>query len=115
MTEILRRPPEDDVRADRYGMPFCCGIEVVGNFNGGYKKIDTRKPIAEQVKKIHGIVLATTVEWQWEAIEALKELGFVQVCRFWNDVHIGTDAPKGNLVTLWLLARADGNVEWVRR
>lgn len=92
------------VVADRAGMPFCCGIDILGNFNGGYRAIDTRKPIEKQLDEIHGLLLATTVIWQQDSIAALRKHGFQPLLVFWNNVHARKDAPKGNLVTLWVKA-----------
>lgn len=108
-TEEVVKP----VVADREGMPFCCGIAVLGNFNGGYKVIDTRKPLEEQARRVHGVLLATTVKWQREAIAELKAQGFQPLIQFWNDVHADDEDPKGNLVTLWVKDRGDGNMKRV--
>jgi len=102
-----------EVRCDRQGMPFCCGIEVIGNFNGGYRDFESREPLEAQIRRIHGILLATTVSWQYHAIRDLRARGFKPVLQFWNDVHAGPDDPKGNLVTLWAKDRGDGNMNRV--
>ena len=102
----------EPVLADRAGFAFCCGIDIVGNFCGGYRKIDLRQPLKDQLGEIHGILMATTVEWQEEAIEELKTYGFTPILEFWNDVHADPKrAPQGNLVTLWMKDRGDGNTK----
>lgn len=102
------------VKANVAGMPFCCGVEVVGNFNGGYRKFDDRKLLEEvAARDFPGIQLATTVDWQPEAIEELKKQGFVPVIKWWNAVHADWEHPKGNQITLWVKQRPDGNMEFV--
>lgn len=104
------------------GMAFQCGAQILGAFNGGYKgEADERigrHSIEEFVREgFPGILLATTIPAQEEAVEELKRQGFVPIARYWNAVHAGQrgvmDAEKGNQVTLWIRGRDDGNLEIV--
>lgn len=113
-TPPVIRPDADRphvVTAHRMMMHFCCGIDVVGNFDEAYdnpRRAHNRLPVEALGGQIHGLLLASTVGYQKEANRILEQQGWKKVCDFWNDVHASREKPRGNLVTLWMKHR--GNI-----